>query len=151
MIEPVTALGARPMVEIADLQFQGSTQPTIDPAKQQEFEAMLGTEEVVVAQADGATHGVNATVDNWVVQPGPAEAVPVPTIGEYVSEELQGFRQEWLELRANMNDAVNGGNLSLDQMMQMSMEMQHSSVMIQLLINQVTAVNQEISKLMRAS
>ena len=188
MIEPVTALGTRPMVEISDFQFQGPERGLVDPLVQERFEEALQADNLRVAetentqltvaaddvgawamqpgpaeaalQANGqpvaATESTQLAADlrgndAWVVQPGPAEAAPGPSLSEIVSNELQGIRETWFNARADMAAAFEDGGLTVENAMRLQMDMQHAAVMIQMLVSQVSALNQEVSKLMRAS
>ena len=155
MVDPVAAVGTRHSGEVTvDFGPQGQDfgAGPVDPADQRQFEAMLDADGLRVAQADNVHPVVDAgRPDNaWVVQPGPAEAAPPPTMVEAATSELQDLRDKWNELRTQM-DEVNKGDIPLEEAFRLSMEFQHSSVMIQLLLNQVTSFNQEIGKLMRAS
>ena len=188
MIEPVEALGTRPMVEASDYQFQAPEQNLVDPLVQEQFEAALQGDQLRITQAESSQLSVAASdagpwvtqggpaemalqphnqpvtapegtqlaadlrsSDGWVVQPGPAEAPPGPSLGEIVSGELESIRQTWFDARADMAAAFEEGGLTVETAMRLQMDMQHAAVMIQMLVSQVSAFNQEVSKLMRAS
>ena len=152
MIEPVTAVGARPTLEASDFQLHGHPDTAVDPTTQQEFEAMLNADDLRVAQVENTQAAVDLRPDNaWVLQPGPAEAPPPPTIGEVVSAELQDLRQGWQDLRADIVTAFEGDGMTIENLMKLQMEVQHSGIMVQMLLNEVSAFNQEVSKLMHAN
>ncbi len=154
MIEPVSAYGARPQIELnAGHGCCVEPEPNpADPAAKAQFEEMLQSDEIRVAQADNANVATEVNNTNgWVIQPGPAEALPPPTVGEVLKGELQDMRENWNDVRDKMELAQGDSNISIDGLMQLSMEFQHSSMMVTLLMNQATALTQEVSKLMRAS
>lgn len=151
MIEPVSAYGTRPPTELAHVQFCYTERCPVDSAAQANFENMLHADDTRVAQANNAGVAADLSNGNWVIQPGPAEALPPPSIGEVFVGELQEMREHWQGVQDSIHSAMDEGNLSLDQLMKLSMEFQQSSMMVTLLMNEATALTQEVSKLMRAS
>ncbi|MCP4979279.1 MAG: hypothetical protein GY935_02160 [Gammaproteobacteria bacterium] len=154
MIEPVGAIGVRPETTATDFQALANNPGLVDPATAESFEVMVSGDNLRVAQAGDALPPATVTDvtagNQWVVQPGPAEAIPKPTFIESISGELQDIRQGWLDVRADMQSAFESDPTILD-VMRLQMDLQHSTNMTQLLVNTVSAFNQEIGKLMRAS
>ena len=168
MIDPVSANGVQPARELYDLSTVDTGPGQVATADQQRFEALLGPDRtspvdgqtVRVAQAeDVQTDGVRAAdvqaADDtvWFKEPTaetPQQPLP-PTIGESVLNGLEHLRNSWRDTANNLQVAVNQPEFQPADLMKIQFEVQHTAVVTSLVVNEVTALDQEVSQLMKAS
>lgn len=154
MIEPVSSQTPGQSFDLAELQQELNQKPQmdeVDPTVQQQFETMIESDSIKVAQADNVQFAVDGTANPWVQQPGPAEMIPRPSIADTISENMQDLREQWIGAREAIEEARNKPDFTPEEMMALVGELQHSNIMITMVLQEIQALTQGMSQLMKAS
>lgn len=154
MIEPVSSQTPGQAFDLAEMQNEINQKPQmedVDPAVQEQFETMIESDSIKVAQIDNTQLAVDATANPWVQQPGPAEMIPRPSIADTISENMQDLREQWLGAREAIEAARTDPDFTAEEMMALVGELQHSNIMITMVLQEIQALTQGMSQLMKAS
>ncbi len=147
MIDPVSANSIRPPGELYDRQAMDMGPGQVTAADQQRFEAALGTggDDIRVAQVDAG--------DIWVNQPVATDGQPPlpPTLGDSILNGLESFRGSWQGTMSEIQQAVSQDRMDPATLMSLQFQVQHTAVVTTLVINEVTALDQEVTQLLKAS
>ena len=164
MIDPISVAGSgaadlSPIYVAGDAPNAELGQRHVDPSLSTRFEELLMADDLRVAEANKAMEpGLrgNASVegaiaDGWVKPlPGPAEAVPAPTVMDSMAETIQTIREDWMSMRSEMADARVMEEYSTEQLLRMLADVSQTSLTVNLLVQEMSAFNQSVNQLMKA-
>lgn len=162
MIEPVMATGAGSASGMAGDLWSGAqgggANGDVDQALAHRFEEMLAAgpadAQVHFAQAVPSAQEVgvtNAIQEGWVQPlPGPAEAIPMPSFTEIIADQMQSVRQDWNHLQSEFANMRLNDDISLEQIIPLTMEMTHVNVTMNLMMQEISSFSSAMQQLMKA-
>lgn len=149
MIEAVSGAGVSSASTLWADPGQAAALEPPDPHLVVHFEEMVAADGLRVAQADPNVAG--AIADGWVQPlPGPAEALPAPSFSDTMADTLQGVREEWTHIRAEMVGLQSAPGDNTAQMLALVTEMAHVNVTVTMLVQEMKAFSSAIGQLMKA-
>jgi len=153
MIDPISASGVKPPDQLFNLAAADMGPGQVTAADQHRFEAALGTDGVTATDGEGIRAGQVEAGDIWLKQPvaGDVQAPLPPTLGDSILNGLESFRGSWQGTMSEIQAAVSQDSMDPATLMSLQFQVQHTAVVTTLVINEVTALDQEITQLLKAS
>ena len=159
MIEPVSGRTTTQLQEIYDrfAERAESGPDRVRPGDQERFEAAFARSEAVERQAPVHTAAETQvaqapSTDPWVLPPPAGTAGPeVPNVGERILDTMHNLREGWNETNALMEDMMSRPGITMMELMNLQVQVQQTTVMMQLVSQEVGTVSQKVDGLLRTN